>query len=393
MADESSNKTISSTNSGFPDYLNFDKLRSEAIAYLGNLSGKIWTDHNVHDPGITILEMLIYALLDLGYRTNLPVTDLFARNPNDTSGDNNFFTPAQILTNNPLTITDYRKLLVDINGVKNAWLEIDTDTPSDFCLNTQGAIPGNYNVAAVDRAVNIETICECDMLNGLYHVFLQLEKDFDLNDEEQESAYDEIIDNVKCALMQHRNLCEDFIDIKVLCNLDIGLCADIELDADANGEEVYVKIIEALQSFFSPAPKFYTLPQLLEKGKSIEDIFAGRSYNLKESYGFVDTDEFEEIELRREIHFSDIYHVLLDIEGVKNIRRFAWKECNDSSWQTSQWKLILPENNIPAFKVECSSFSFFKYGMALKVDQKKYDSFFQVTNSSAGKILYTQPSQ
>jgi len=265
MADESSNKTISSTNSGFPDYLNFDKLRSEAIAYLGNLSGKIWTDHNVHDPGITILEMLIYALLDLGYRTNLPVTDLFARNPNDTSGDNNFFTPAQILTNNPLTITDYRKLLVDINGVKNAWLEIDTDTPSDFCLNKQGTIPGNYNIDAVDRAVNIETICECDMLNGLYHVFLQLEKDFDLNDEEQKSAYDEIIDNVKCALMQHRNLCEDFIDIKVLCNLDIGLCADIELDADANGEEVYVKIIEALQSFFLPRQNFIRFRNCLKR--------------------------------------------------------------------------------------------------------------------------------
>ncbi len=115
MADlTNDNKTISRKNAGFPEYLDFDALRSEAIQHLGNLSGKIWTDHNVHDPGITIMEALIYALLDLGYRTNLPAVDIFARNPEETGPDNNFLTPAQILGCNPLTITDFRKLLADL---------------------------------------------------------------------------------------------------------------------------------------------------------------------------------------------------------------------------------------------------------------------------------------
>ncbi len=92
MADELLNtKVISKNNSGFPDYLDFDKLRSEGIAYLGKLAGKIWTDHNVHDPGITILESLCYALLDPGYRTNLPVEDILSRAPGESSNDNNFF--------------------------------------------------------------------------------------------------------------------------------------------------------------------------------------------------------------------------------------------------------------------------------------------------------------
>lgn len=72
MAEALNNKTINKTNSGFPQYLDFARLRSSAIAYLGKLSGNIWTDHNVHDPGITMLEALIYALLDLGYRTIFP---------------------------------------------------------------------------------------------------------------------------------------------------------------------------------------------------------------------------------------------------------------------------------------------------------------------------------
>ena len=137
MADSTNDKTINRINTGFPAYLDFDTLRSSAIAYLGNLTGKIWTDYNVHDPGITTLEVLIYALLDLGYRTNLPVDDLFTRDPSDTTADNNFFPASRILGNNPLTITDYRKLLVDISGVKNAWLEPDDKTPVDFCEGKQ----------------------------------------------------------------------------------------------------------------------------------------------------------------------------------------------------------------------------------------------------------------
>ncbi len=386
MADESTNKTISSTDSGFPAYLDFDKLRSESIAYLGNLSGKIWTDHNVHDPGITILEMLIYAVLDLGYRTNLPSVDLFTRDPADTSPDNNFFTPSQILANNPLTIIDFRKLLIDISGVKNAWLEVEDTLPSDFCP-AGNTIPGT--VGNLQR-----NPCECDYLNGLYHVYVELEKDFDLTDPAQEQEYNDIIHKVKCALMSHRNLCEDFIDIKVLCRLKIGLCADVELEADADGADVYLKILEALREFFSPSPKFYTLPQLLDKGKPIEEIFSGRPYNLEESYGFVDTDELEQITLRKKIHLSDVYHVLFDIAGVKNVRNLAWQPCNNAGPypDITKWELHLPENFIPEFEVACSGFQFFKYGMKVKLDLAKADSIFAMNFSTNGKILYTRPS-
>ena len=352
MAEDSTNKTISSTVSGFPGYLDFEKLRSDAIAYLGNLSGNIWTDYNVHDPGITILEVLAYAVLDLGYRTNLPAVDLFTKNPEDKSADNNFFTPAQILTNNPLTITDFRKMLIDINGVKNAWLETEDKTPAVFCKND--------DVPAGAVANRFQAPCDCDFLNGLYHVFVELEKEYDTNDSKQADEYDTIIYKIKCALMAHRNLCEDFIDIKILCKLKIGLCADIELAPDAVGEDVYLKILEGLRKFFSPSPTFYTLPQLLDKGKTIDEIFAGRPYNVKESYGFVDTDELEQIELRKQIHLSDVYHVLYDIDGVKNVRNLAWQDCDKKfpiDKKTMKWVLPIPENYIPDFSVDMFRFS------------------------------------
>lgn len=116
------------------DSMNYDLLRGKGLAHLQRLSGKIWTDYNAHDPGVTILEVLSYAITDLGYRTNFDIRDLLAAPPavNDIK---NFFTAAEILPNAPVTIRDYRKLLMDVTtdvqvdsststvvGIRNAWL-------------------------------------------------------------------------------------------------------------------------------------------------------------------------------------------------------------------------------------------------------------------------------
>ena len=49
--------------------ISFESLRSEAVKLLQQVSGKVWTDYNLHDPGITILEQPIFAVTDLIYRT------------------------------------------------------------------------------------------------------------------------------------------------------------------------------------------------------------------------------------------------------------------------------------------------------------------------------------
>ena len=56
--------------------LDYRLLREEGLAHIQRLSGKVWTDHNLHDPGITTLEILCYALTDLAYRTAFDTKDL-----------------------------------------------------------------------------------------------------------------------------------------------------------------------------------------------------------------------------------------------------------------------------------------------------------------------------
>jgi len=393
MAEDPKNiAVISKKNSGFPDYLDFDKLRTEGIDYLGRLGGKLWTDHNVHDPGITILEMLCYALLDLGYRTNLPEADLFARNPEDKTPDNNFYTPAQILACNPLTITDFRKLLVDIEGVKNAWLEVATNE-HDGC---RPVLPNDPNLPGIVVGGQSRTKDCVDYLNGLYHVSIDLEKDVELikDPAEKQHYLDTMRDKIKNALMEHRNLCEDFIDIRFLCKYETGVCADIELDDNADVEKVYLDTVEQLRTFFSPAPHFYTLQELLDKDKPIDEIFAGRPYNITESHGFVDTAEFEQLKLKREIHLSDVYSALFEVAGVKSVTRLRLRNCVNPAdpGKDSGWKYHLPKNHVPEFSVTCSSFRFTKKGMPVFIDFKKYEGLLAINFTHNGKVLYQSPS-
>jgi len=99
------------SNVSYNDDLDFQFLRDAGQQYIQDLSRKIWTDYNIHDPGITIMELLCYAITDLGLRIDQPIENLVA------SADDNFakmheqFKSAKnILPCNPVTVLDYRKL-------------------------------------------------------------------------------------------------------------------------------------------------------------------------------------------------------------------------------------------------------------------------------------------
>lgn len=99
-------------------------LRRLGMKYIEELGSNFWTDYNIHDPGVTLLEALCYAITDLGYRTSYSVADLIATPEGEPFEPHKqaLFTPRTILTVNPWTVDDYRKALIDLDGIKNAWL-------------------------------------------------------------------------------------------------------------------------------------------------------------------------------------------------------------------------------------------------------------------------------
>jgi hypothetical protein len=166
--------------------MRFDFLREEGIKHIERLSGKLWTDFNLSDPGITILEVLSYAITDLGYRTTYDVPDILAQNPNSPKKElKNFYTAAEILPMSAVTFKDYRKLLIDIEidkpddlvcpvaGVKNAWLQLSqtNEIPiyTDFSQDILRYTPSNLNQAPLK-------------LKPLYNVLLEFDSCDELGD-------------------------------------------------------------------------------------------------------------------------------------------------------------------------------------------------------------------
>lgn len=151
-------------------------LRSEGRKYIEELGSRSWTDYNEHDPGITILEALCYALTELGYRSSLPIKDLLTEEDGKIrASSQTLFTARQILMQSPLTINDYRKLLIDLEGVHNAWL---------FCEDRYET----KNTVVPASEVLIYADCKNDALrydrtphpvyvSGLYKVLLDLDND------------------------------------------------------------------------------------------------------------------------------------------------------------------------------------------------------------------------
>ncbi len=119
--------TLSKENPLLPaeDYV---ALRKQGFNQIEKLGSDLWTNYNNSDPGITILEAVCYAITDLGYRTEFEIKDLLAPEKlTDTTWNEIFYTARKILHNTPLTLSDYRKLIIDIDGVRNAWIQKSKD--------------------------------------------------------------------------------------------------------------------------------------------------------------------------------------------------------------------------------------------------------------------------
>ena len=49
--------------------LDYQFLLEKFTTLTQQYSGDIWTDYNYHDPGLTLQEVIAFALADLSYRT------------------------------------------------------------------------------------------------------------------------------------------------------------------------------------------------------------------------------------------------------------------------------------------------------------------------------------
>ena len=171
----------------------FYGLRREGIGYIAQMGSARWTDYNTHDPGVTILEALAYAITDLAYRTDWDIQDLLApsipsSDPSRPFPEQPFFTAREILAVNPWTRDDFRRLLIDLDTIRNAWVFCKTCA----CDVQYYAWCENNELILSYRNESPERSLEPTNIKGFYDVLLELERDpelGDLNDRKLEHTY------------------------------------------------------------------------------------------------------------------------------------------------------------------------------------------------------------
>jgi len=294
--------------------MDFARLRQEGLEYIRRLAGEVWTDHNTHDPGITILEQLCYVLTDLSYRIDYDLQDLLASG-GEEDPYHALYSPAEVLMTNPVTLTDLRKVIIDVEGVKNAWVEpVETPEPAVF-----------YDPA--DQTLYLEEAAHREVvpLRGVYRVLVEADG----------SVPGELLPgSVSRRLHACRNLCEDFEHPVVLRPQPIIVEAKVEIGEVEDPDALLAAIYDALARCISPSLRFYTLSEMLARGKRIDEVMDGPALD----HGFIDTEELEGFERKTALRTSDLIRVIMDVEGVRAVRSISLTTAGD---RTDAWFLEL----------------------------------------------------
>lgn len=265
--------------------LNYDELLRQGIELIQKFSGNQWSDYNYHDPGITFLEQICFAITDLGYKTNFSIEDILLAHSDDYDLENNnlLIPPNKIFPSSPLTPVDYRKIIIDQEDtVKNVWINPIKD----------------------------------DLLgiNGVFDVLVQLRDD--LSDSQIEISKS----NIENILMANRSIGTDFNPITVLKKDIISLSGKIVINSFVLGESVLAEIYSKVESKLNKELKFYDYEDLLEES-NFETIFSGplqKKKFIKENELNRKTDEIYQYEIKEIIQSIDGVISVEDIVVYKN---------------------------------------------------------------------------
>lgn len=273
--------TISNTPPPLPS-MDFSALLNNGIEDCQNLGGDLWTDYNEHDPGVTTLEQLCYAITDLAYRLTFDVADVIAEYPSSAEDPNcALYTGDRILTCNPFSHADYRKLLYDQlcdtteeSNFKNVWF-----------VSPKKPDPHNPE---------------------LFEIWIEV---FD-TEGETKNENDKLIRKANAIYQRRRNLGEDVATPSILQLVNITVKGNIEIASTADPNDVLANILYDLQESFSHTPQIVSIDELIQQGVPLDEIYQGPLLSL----GAI--TEAELIDLPDLISLASVSNTILNVTNV-----------------------------------------------------------------------------
>ncbi|MDI3464963.1 MAG: T6SS baseplate protein J-like component [Nitrospira sp.] len=257
----------------------FDALRREGLGFVQDLSGASWTDYNLHDPGVTILEQVCYALTDLIYRTGFHVEDYLTGEDGHIDFERlALHPPEQIFPSRPTTHNDYRKLILDsIHDAGNAWV---------------------HQVA--------EHACR-----GLYHIVLRLNKDC-----QGESRLGKL-EEARRIYARARNLCEDLETVIPAREIECEVFAEIEVTGAKPPADLLAEIYYECAKCLAADAVVHSFEESLTQGVPLEELLRGPAT----VHGLIQDQERNSVRQRYDL--TTMFSAIKSVEGVEQIRQLS----------------------------------------------------------------------
>ena len=288
--------------SGDPFHLDFEQLKIEGIEALQSLCGNIWTDYNEHDPGVTILEQLCFVITELSYRAGFDVNDLLAdENGRLDERKNALLTPATILPSAPVTIKDYRKILLDrIPELQNIWMRTA-------------------------------------VVSGLYKVMLLPDNSF-YQSTSSESELEEVRNKVVDVFNRNRAVGEQLqMDaVRVTKKEPFTVHAQVIVKSHKSQEQVLAEIIVRIKNYLNPIIPRRTLDELENLGMLPAEIYEGPV--MKKGY-ILDEDLKPKLTKVNVAHLVKLIIAIPEVESVSYLQLEGFEQFGD--------EIVIPEYATP----------------------------------------------
>ncbi len=322
---------------GTKDVLDLPFLKELGQNFIQKLSGHVWTDYNVHDPGVTTLEILAYGITDLGYRTRNRVPVILAAPTKESSPNDTLIPPKEILYNSPVTRYDYSKIFLAIDGVKNAHLVPSSRNPE---------FKGIYDLQLEIEADALQHKIKKQAL-ALYHAN-RLHDVGHASKTTTEQIYAEQINIGKDEVhLSNRNLGEDIDQIHFTRHTKIRFEISLELQAGTYINQFLSELTLLLREFLSPTMQLHQVQDLMRQGMPVEQIYNGPFL----PFGRIMDKEMDGRVPRNQIRSSDLVMHIHQLKGVTNLRELLMLDTYNVQYK---WVCPVEKGTTPVLDLEGS---------------------------------------
>ena len=238
-----------------PSATSFDALRKVGVSHLQDLSSAHWSDYNLHDPGVTLLEALCFALTEQAYRAEADVASHLSNAQGRIQWlDHALPLPQDAFPARPSTLLDYRRWLLD-------------------------QVPGLDGVQVLAGSGP-------QGLGGLYEVLIDAERGLDA--QALEAA-------VQAAFHPARNLGEDLARVASVHKVPCHLQGEISIGGARDPIDIVAEIFERCASHVASAMTYASPGAAFSAGVPIDEVLDGPDQHLGQARSKVLTQSQEQI--------------------------------------------------------------------------------------------------